>query len=247
MKSLNLLLIFMAAGTASLAADYPLQAPAGINILYISGFSVSALTKVTGEIDYKYQGACSGRGCRPPKPRFYQGKANWDLYGRLLSVTYTETAGIPVPQHPNPISIVGPTITYGMDAEGDTTGQTSSKVGFVHHLSSDYMWSPAPVLYTTNQNPISFQASLISTGDVDLVVYSTTAQSRFAARVTVTSDGCAGKILAAGARCTIAGTYDPTSFVESEAPVIYDSLLIDLTTNTGISHEYTETVAVKVD
>ena len=232
-------LAFLSAGLIH-ANTYPLQfGPAtsttGISVLYVAGYKVDPANGVSGECDYVRTTHGSGRGARTYH-YYYKGACNWDLFGRLTSSSSVEVVGVPVRTPPQPISTSGTTITYGTDTAGDRTGQTTLTSGFVYHASSDYSWAAANSLSATNLAPASFQVTLTSTGDLPLVVLGANVTSgRGVSKVT--GNSCAGKTVPNGSICTISGTYDATTVTADDPITVYDTLLVDATTNSGNSHQ----------
>jgi hypothetical protein len=137
----------------------------------------------------------------------------------------------------------GTTITYGTDSEGDKTGQTTHIAGFVYHASPDYTWAAANYLSAGTLSVVTFQATLTSTGDRPLSVSSATATSALASggtpiKVQVTGISCLGQPLASGSICTISGTYDATAVSADDPITLYDTLKVDVSSNSGIAHEF---------
>jgi hypothetical protein len=232
------------AGRPRQAPLFPLQFSATGTILYVAGYSVDPIAGVTGECDYKWTHSGSGRGGGyKTVTDYYQGVCTWDLRGNLLTKTFTILPQAPVPNPPAPISVIGNRTTYGTDAEGDSTGQTATTTGFVIHSTSDYVWTPVAQITTDAQTPVSFQATLTSTGNLNLDVIGSSIYTSAGGAVTVLDDGCTGQTILVGQSCTITLNYDPTGLV-SELTTVLDSVQVDLTTDAGVEHPFAQPITV---
>jgi len=232
------------AGRVRTAPLFPLQFNATGTVLFVAGYTVDPVAGVTGECDFKVSHSGSGRGGGYKiVTTYYQGICTWDLYGNLLSQAFTTTSGAPVPQPPTPFMTIGNQITYGIDAMGDSTGQTTATTGFVIHNTSDYVWTPVTQITTDAQTPVSFQATLTSTGNLDLHVIGSNVYTNTGQPVTVLDDSCLGQTIGVGQSCTITLSYDPTALV-SETTTVLDAVHVDLTTNSGIAHPFTQSISV---
>ena len=67
-----------------------------------------------------------------------------------------------------------------------------------------------------------------------------------AVTVKVTGNTCAAKTVPNGSICTISGIYDATRLTADDPITVYDTLLIDATTNSGNSHPLSMRVYVAV-
>jgi len=233
------------AGRPRQAPLFPLQFGATGTVLFVAGYTVDPLAGVTGECDYKVSHSGSGRGGGyKVVTDYYQGVCTWDLFGSLLSQTFTKTAGAPVPHPPIPLYMIGNQITYGIDASGDSTGQTSTTTGFVIHNTADYVWMPVSQITTDAQTPASFQATLTSTGNLSLDVTGSNIYSGLGASVTVLGDTCTGQAILPGQSCTITLSYDPSGLV-SDTGTAFDTISIEISTNSGRSQApFTQSIFV---
>jgi hypothetical protein len=221
------------AGRPRQAPLFPLQFGATGTVLFVAGYTVDAVAGVTGECDYKVSHSGSGRGGGyRVVTDYYQGVCTWDLFGNLVSETFTRTTGAPTPNPPTPLYTIGNQITYGIDASGDSTGQTTATTGFVIHNTADYVWTPVSQITTDARTPISFQATLTSTGNLNLDITGSTVYTSTGAAVTVLGDTCTGQAILPGQSCTITLSYDPTGLV-SDTGTVFDTVTVELTTNSG--------------
>jgi hypothetical protein len=251
---IQIALALLAAGLIR-ANTYPLQfgpstTTSGVSALYVAGYKVDPVNGVSGECNYVSTTHGSGRGAKTFH-HYFKGVCTWDLFGRVTSSSHVEVAGTPVPTPPPPVSVNGTIITYGTDAAGDRTGQTTLTSGFVYHASPDYSWAAANSLSATNLSPATFQATLTSTGDLPLTVSGANVSSSLAAggtaiKVKVTGNTCAGQTVPNGSICTISGTYDATVLTADDPITVYDTLLINVITNSGNSHQLSLRVYVAV-
>jgi hypothetical protein len=209
---------------AQLQFHPPRFSPIG-SVVYVAGYAVDS-TGVTGECDYKHSHSGSGRGGGYRIfTDYYQGVCSWDLFGNLLSQSFVTVPQAPVPNPPAPISEDGATITYDKDGAGDSTGQTGPTSGFVMHSAADYVWAAAAQITTDAATPISFQATLTSTGDRPLFPMGVTAGSGWGQTVTVLDDGCDGYSIQPGRTCTITFAYDGSGIV-ADAPSVVDTVSV---------------------
>ena len=223
---------------------FPLQFGATGTVLFVAGYTVDPVAGVTGECDFKVSHSGSGRGGGYKTiTNYYLGICTWDLYGNLLSQTFTTTTQAPVPHPPDVVSVNGNQITYGTDDARDSTGQTTATTGFVMHSTSDYVWTPVTQITTDAQTPVSFQATLTSTGNRNLRVVGSNLYTNTGEPVTVLDDSCVGQTIWVGQTCTMTLNYDPAGLV-SETTTVLDAVHIDLTTNSGLAHPFTQSISV---
>lgn len=229
------------------AYEYHLQfsAAAGARSIMVAGYYYMNST-VGGDCSYYTQGACSGRGCRPPPPVYYYDTCTWDLFGNLLN----ETPGAPTP--PAPLYQSGTEIVY---ANGflSYTGKDTRNFGFVETPSAHYSWQSVNGGYADIPDaPYTIAATLISDGDyavnfdgasVITQIYGTVTPS--SGNASVTGNTCVGSV-APGSTCTVTVTYDPTVITCTASPYGYAYTGIDLSviTGTGSTTDFTQRFTV---
>jgi hypothetical protein len=229
------------------AYEYRLQfsAAAGARSIMVAGYYYIG-SAVGGDCSYYTQGACSGRGCRPPPPVYYYDTCTWDLFGNLL----TETAGAPTP--PAPLYTSGTEIVY---ANGflSNTGKDTRNFGFVATPSAHYSWQTVNGGYTNVPDAQqTIAVTLISDGDyaVNFDAANVTAQiygtiTPASGNASVTGNTCVGGV-APGSTCTVTVTYDPTVITCTGSPYGYAYTGIDLSLigNAGSTTDFTQRFTV---
>src|ERR1700712_4165978 len=115
MKNTAVLSLTLLAAVVAQANTYSLQfkpgTGSGVSIFYVAGYTVSS-SGVHGECDYSQRVSTARYSV---KIYYYRGACAWDLYGNLLSSTFTQLATAPIPNPPAAITISGATTTYGQD------------------------------------------------------------------------------------------------------------------------------------
>ncbi len=244
MKALACLAILggMAVASTAQAYEYKLQftANSGARGLVVAGFGFDSNDNVVGDCSYYtvHSGSGRGGGYKTVTTHFYQ-TCTWDPYGNLLGIAQGAPAVPPV------LYTNGTQTVYATNSFGDSTGVDSAAGigGFVNTPGSHYSWQTSNAHAVIAQALYTFNATLVSDGDVPLVITSAQA-SALSAKVSVNASACLGTI-AVGATCSLAVTYDPRKLM-SATGLAYDTVTLSLVSNSGQAYDFVQSYTIQV-